>query len=820
MRRLESPRFLLTLMLVALIALLALTVAAVLNASEERAQKAPVDIQKEGLSRSSAPVFLLGSFLVVASLFVMTGFRYQRVLSAESKGKEGLFRATFEQAAAGIAIVSTEGRFLHTNNRFCEIVGYTPDEMLALTFQDITHPDDLGVDLEHVNRLLNGEITVYSLERRYRHQRGHIVWVNLTVSLLRDEQGAPRLFVAVVVDVTEKKKLQEERDRVLVLSQDLICIAGTDGYLKYLNPAWEANLGYTREELLARPFVEFVHKEDHAKTLAEIEKLAAGQLTLDFNNRYIQKDGTVRHIRWVATPLPEENLLYCIGRDVTLREAAEEGLRKSEQRFRSLMEQSPMGIEILTPDGQISEVNAAWLRLWDVSEEEAAQVLSEYNFITDGQSEKLGIAPLVKKAFAGEAVVLPPVLYDAGEMLHDIGLEHIKATTPWVQCHLYPVKNADGEVIFVVNTYIDITERKEMETELAKSEAHLLRAQEVAKAGSWELDILKGELYWSAEVYRIFGVPQEEPSSYETFLEMVVPEEREYVNRCWRDAMHGEPYDLEHRIIVDGQVRWLWEQAEVDFDEDGRALRGVGIVQDITERKRAEEQLREHQERLRALAVELTLTEERERQRIATELHDGAAQSLALARIRLAGVHEMIEGTAARREVDEASQTVRESLEQIRSTLLDLSSPSLREIGFTDALSQWLEEVVEKKHRLLTDFVDECGDPPMSEDLRVILFRNTRELLSNVMKHAEATRVTVRMSRSGQKLRISVEDDGVGFDPATAPNGEWAFGHFSVRERMSDLGGSLEVVSAPGQGCIATLVAPLQDVGRDERGRE
>ncbi|MGB6850046.1 MAG: ATP-binding protein, partial [Thermoanaerobaculia bacterium] len=74
-------------------------------------------------------------------------------------------------------------------------------------------------------------------------------------------------------------------------------------------------------------------------------------------------------------------------------------------------------------------------------------------------------------------------------------------------------------------------------------------------------------------------------------------------------------------------------------------------------------------------------------------------------------------------------------------------------------------------------------------------------------------------SRSGQKLRISVEDDGVGFDPATAPNGEWAFGHFSVRERMSDLGGSLEVVSAPGQGCIATLVAPLQDVGRDERGR-
>ena len=819
MRRLESPRFLLTLMLVALISLLALTVAAVLNISEERIQEALADIQMEGLSRSSAPVFLLGSFLVVASLFVMTGFRHHRVLSAESKEKEGLFRATFEQAAVGIAHVSTEGVFLHTNKRFCEVAGYTRDEMLALTFQDITHPDDLGVDLEHVKRLLSGETTVYSLEKRYRHQRGHIVWVNVSVSLLRDEQGEPKLFVSVVEDITEKKKLQEERDRVLELSQDLICIAGTDGYLKYVNPPWETNLGYTREELLARPFVDFVHKEDHARTLAEIEKLAAGQLTLDFDNRYIHKDGTVRHIRWVATPLPEENLLYCTGRNVTRHVAAEERLRKSEQRFRSLMEQSPIAIEILTPDGQISEVNAAWLRLWDLSEEEAAQVMSEYNFITDVQSEKLGIAPLVKKAFAGEAVVLPPVLYDGSETMKEIGLEHIEGNAPWVQCHLYPVKNADGEVIFVVNTYMNITERKEMETELAKSEAHLLRAQEVAKAGSWELDVLKGELYWSAEVYRIFGVPQGEPSSYETFLEKVVPEEREYVNRCWRAALHGEPYDLEHRIIVDGQVRWLREQAEVDFDEDGRALLGVGIVQDITERKNAEGQLRLHRERQRALAAELTLTEERERQRIATELHDGAAQSLALARIRLAGVHEMIEGTAAKRELDEASQTVRESLEQIRSTLLDLSSPSLREIGLTDALSQWLEEVVEKKHRLLTDFVDECGDTPMSEDLRVILFRNTRELLNNVMKHAGAKRVTVRISRSGQTLRISVEDDGVGFNPAAAPNGERGFGHFSVRERMGDLGGSLEVVSAPGHGCIATLVAPLQDVGRDERGR-
>ena len=122
---------------------------------------------------------------------------------------EQRFRATFEQAAVGIAHVSPEGRFLRVNRKFCDIVGYSEDEMLALTFQDITHPDDLDADLEHVRQVANGEIETYSMDKRYYRKDGSIVWVNLTVSLLSDKGGSPDYFVSVIKEISDRKQAEE-----------------------------------------------------------------------------------------------------------------------------------------------------------------------------------------------------------------------------------------------------------------------------------------------------------------------------------------------------------------------------------------------------------------------------------------------------------------------------------------------------------------------------------------------------------------------------------------------------------------------------------
>jgi len=130
-----------------------------------------------------------------------------------------------------------------------------------------------------------------------------------------------------VQTMTRAKRLQAERDRILEVSQDMICIAGMDGYFKYLNPAWEKNLGYTDEELLSKKFLDFVHPDDRAKTKGEFESLATGSQTVDFENRYTHRDGGIRHLSWMATPLPDEERVYAVGRDITERKQVERKYR-------------------------------------------------------------------------------------------------------------------------------------------------------------------------------------------------------------------------------------------------------------------------------------------------------------------------------------------------------------------------------------------------------------------------------------------------------------------------------------------------------------
>ncbi len=134
--------------------------------------------------------------------------------------------------------------------------------------------------------------------------------------------------------------------------------------------------------------------------------------------------------------------------------------------------------------------------------------------------------------------------------------------------------------------------RKKAELALRKSEENLKQAQAIAHIGSWYLDISRNELVWSDETYRIFGVSPATPLTYEKFLSFVHPDDRDLVGRAWTAAMRGAPYDLEHRILVGGQTKWVREQAKLEIDAAGQVVTGIGTAHDITERKQAEEKVR------------------------------------------------------------------------------------------------------------------------------------------------------------------------------------------------------------------------------------
>ena len=266
------------------------------------------------------------------------------------------FSAAFAHSQVGMALVGLQGHWLEVNPALCRILGYSRGELLATTFQDLTHPEDLDSDLSLMYRVLGGEIETYNLEKRYRHIDGRTVWAQLTVSLTRDPRGSPDCFIAEVIDISAQKAALEDRDAFFTLSPDLLAIADTRGYLLQVNHSWTDVLGWTAEDLTSRPFIDFVHPDDVGRTLAEAEAIYAGGLTTGFCNRYRHAAGGYRWLEW-STCASSKDRLYCIVRDVTSQVENEEALRGQEEKIRLLLDQANDAFLGMDEHGVITEWN-------------------------------------------------------------------------------------------------------------------------------------------------------------------------------------------------------------------------------------------------------------------------------------------------------------------------------------------------------------------------------------------------------------------------------------------------------------------------------
>jgi PAS domain S-box-containing protein len=255
---------------------------------------------------------------------------------------------------------------------------------------------------------------------------------------------------------------------------------------------------------------------------------------------------------------------------------------------------------------------------------------------------------------------------------------------------------------------------------------------------------------------------------------------------------------------------------ELERRVDDRTAELVSAVDllnlEIQERKYNEKKLMEQQDKLRLLSSELLLTEERERRQIATELHDRIGQTLAVIQIKLAELREAsASNETAAKALDDIRQYIEQTIQDTRSLTFELSPPVLYELGLEAALA-WLINQILEKHGLRVELKDDGRSKPLDNGCRVIMFQSARELLFNIVKHARARSATVSVRKDGNDIRIEIEDDGIGFDSSeleSSGTGSRGFGMFSIRERLSPLGGHLEIKSEPGRGTHVTLVAPL-----------
>ena len=231
------------------------------------------------------------------------------------------------------------------------------------------------------------------------------------------------------------------------------------------------------------------------------------------------------------------------------------------------------------------------------------------------------------------------------------------------------------------------------------------------------------------------------------------------------------------------------------------------VATDLTERKRAEERIGLYQKQLRALASELALAEERERRRLAAELHDRIGQTLALAKIKLSGLLQSSFHPRLASPLAEITEMIDTTIQDTHSLIFEISPPVLYQVGF-EAAVEWLAEHFQEQFGIPIDLKIDGRQKILGEDLRIVLFQAMRELLVNVIKHARASQATISMKYIRNNLRIVVQDDGSGFAPDEHQGTARGFGLFNIRERLNHLGAEIAIESSPGKGTKVTLIIP------------
>lgn len=272
--------------------------------------------------------------------------------------EESIFQqAILSNAASAIIATTTEGIITHFNPTAEKMLGYRAEEMVGKLTPGVFHDGaEVVARAGELSRELGREIApgfeVFVAKARagesetrewtYVRKDGSRFPVLLSVSAIRDDAGRLTGFLGIARDITERKQSEAEIDRFFTLSLDMLCIAHTDGYFKRISPAFMETLGWSMEEMLARPFMDFIHPDDVPATQREVEKLAAGHTTLHFENRYHCKDGSWTTISWRCVPQPD-GTLYASGRDITESRQAENDLRETTERLTLSYQVSEIG---------------------------------------------------------------------------------------------------------------------------------------------------------------------------------------------------------------------------------------------------------------------------------------------------------------------------------------------------------------------------------------------------------------------------------------------------------------------------------------------
>ena len=756
---------------------------------------------------------------------------------------EERFRIIFEQAAIGVAqIVTKTGQFIRTNQRYCDIVGYTQDEMIKSSFIKITHPDDLQVDLDNMQKLIKGEIREFSMEKRYYHKNGSVVWVKLTVSPMWNVGEKPNYHIAVVEDITERKRAEEalregeEKYRSLFeAAEDAIFIVeATEEGLPVLVDCNESTLdmfGCSREEIVGKNIEELSPSVQPDGRLSKEVIFATVKAVLDGNPQFVEFthckfDGTLFETEITINRLDIEKKPYlqAIIRDVTERKLAEETLLESEETARALLNATTDSVLLIDRDGIIIGLN-------------------------DNMAGNLGRAS--EDLIGTNVYAYLPV--DIAEQRKAKGLEAASTRKPvhfedqrgdrWQENSVFPVYNSRGEVARYAIYSSDITERKRTEEALQESEK---KYRTLFERSADAVLIIEGDKFvdCNSATVKMLGYKNKKellnthPSQLSPPLQPDGQDSFEKANQMMAIAFDqgSNRFEWDHQR-KNGEVFPVEVLLTSIPFKEGNFLHVVW--RDITERKQAEKELESYRKHLEKLVKERTLELEKvhielvrkERlaalgQLIATVSHE-IRNPLGTVSNAIFSISEAIGQNKTERvsnSVELAGRNIKRCVRVINELLNFTRS---REVKLEQTeIDSWLNGVLDEQE--LPHGI-ECIRK-LHSGVKLLIDREyMRRAVNNVVTNAiqalqdenfGGNQLKVKSAADSEQLKLSFIDTGPGipeenieriFEPlfSTRTFGI-GLGMPIIKSIMEEHHGGLEIKSKVGQGTTVTLWLPIQ----------
>jgi PAS domain S-box-containing protein len=791
-------------------------------------------------------VFLSITLLSLGLFFLNAGMaeraRAEEQLQDSYKEVSDLKAALDEHAI--VAVTDPRGRITYVNDKFCVISKYAREELLGQDHRIINsghHPKEFIRDLW--TTIARGQ--VWHGEIKNKAKDGSFYWVDTTIVPFLDEQGKPRQYVAIRADITERKRVEEaaaQLSAIVEFSDDAIIGKDLRGVVTSWNTGAERLFGYTASEMAGQPITRLIPPERQREGTEILDRIQHGESIKHFDTLRLRKGGSMVAISVTVSPIKDSTGKIVgaskVARDITERKRTEEQLQDSYKEISDLkaaLDEHAI-VAITDPQGRITYVNDKFCEISKYSREELLG--QDHRIINSGHHPKEFIRDLW-------------TTIARGRVWHgEIKNKAKDGSFYWVDTTIVPFLNQDGKPRQYVAIRADITERKRAEEARRESEARLNFALQTSQIGAWELSLQDHSANRTLIHDRIFGYDTLLPHwTYEIFLEHVLPEDRAEVDRSFREATAARAnWSFECRIRrTDGEVRWIWSAGGHEQDPEGKAVRMSGIVQDITERRRTEEALRESYEvlerKVTERTAELQLAKERAEAagRAKSEFMASMSHELRTPLNGIIGFSEfLVDGKPGvlnpkQKEYLEDILNSGRHLLQLINDVLDLSKVEAGKLEFNPEqfpLRKAVEEVravagpiAQKKHiQVSVTVAPELNGVTLDQ----IKFKQVvYNLLSNALKFTDSGgRVDVQCAPNGpDQFTLAVKDSGIGIKPEDLTRLFKEFeqidsgagrryegtglGLALTRKLVELQGGGITVESEAGKGSTFTVTLPL-----------